>query len=181
VPETRNTAARRRAQAVEFGVAAFADHGCSTVAVARVAAQMGVSQPYVFRLFGSKEAFFLACIDAVEALVLRSFDRAAAGGHGSPMEDMGAAFRELVADGSVGGMWLQACAMARNDESIARRCRELLSTVLRAAQRHTGAASEQLAAFMGRGALVVLLQSLGVDLGEGSAAAVEGLRTAVPR
>lgn len=176
--ETRGTAEHRRAQAVEAGLASFADHGLTTAAIQQVAEQIGVSQPYVFRLFGSKQAFFLACLDELEARLVATFSRAAKEGTHEPLEDMGAGFRSLVSDGVLSGLWLQACAVARADELVAERCRALISTMLRITQDHTGVSTDELAAFLGRGALVAMLQSLGVDLREGSQAAVANLREA---
>lgn len=157
---------------------AFADHGLTTAAIQQVARTIGVSQPYVFRLFGSKQAFFLACIDELEARLLRNFSLVAEDAAGEPLEAMGAGFRSLVSDGVAGGFWLQACAAARADGTIAARCRDVISNVLRATQEHTGVSTDELATFLGRGALVAMLQALGVDLREGSRAAVVALREA---
>jgi AcrR family transcriptional regulator len=64
----RLTAAERRVELLEvaiaeFGVAGY--HGTSTEVIAERA---GISQPYIFRLYGTKKDLFLACID-------RCFDR----------------------------------------------------------------------------------------------------------
>ncbi len=170
----KSSAAQRRAQAVAEGLGAFADHGLTTAAIQRVATRIGVSQPYVFRLFGSKQAFFLACIDELPDRISEMFVRRAQGVE-EPLEEMGAGFRELVSDGVISGFWLQACAAARSDDLIASRCRDVISSALRSAQENTGADADRLAAFFGRGALVMMLQTLGVDLSQGSQAAVRSL------
>nr|BFE38483.1 hypothetical protein GCM10010200_107340 [Actinomadura rugatobispora] len=154
----------------------FADHGLTMTAIQRVADEIGVSQPYVFRLFGSKQAFFLACLDELEDRVREVFRRAAATSPDAPLKAMGAGFRELVADGVVTGLWLQASAAARADEEVAARCRALISGVLREAGALTGAAPDDMARFVANGALVVMLQALGVDVTGGSRAAVDALR-----
>jgi hypothetical protein len=89
---------------------------------------------------------------------------------------MGAGFRELVADGVITGLWLQACAIARNDEQVAQRCRSLIAGALDEAEQLTDATAEDMARFAARGALVVLLQAVGADLTQGSLAAVDSLR-----
>ncbi|HCS60767.1 MAG TPA: TetR family transcriptional regulator [Microbacterium sp.] len=170
----RASAADRRAHAVEVGLSAFADHGVTTTAVQQVATQMGVSQPYVFRLFGSKKAFFLACIDELPPRITEMLLRAGTGA-AEPLEEMGAGFRTLVADGVISGFWLQACAAARADEEIASKCRDVISRALQTVTDSTGVDSDVLAGFFGRGALVMMLQTLGVDLREGSHAAVASL------
>jgi AcrR family transcriptional regulator len=172
----RSTATHRRAQAIASGMRAFADHGLTTSAMQQVADEIGVSQPYVFRLFGSKRAFFLACVDELESRVREVFGQAAATCPGDPLPAMGDRFRELVADGVISGLWLQACATARRDETVAARCRALMSGVLEEADRLTGAGPDDLAQFLANGALVMLLQALGVDLTGGSRQAVDSLR-----
>lgn len=65
-PETTGTRMRadeRRALVLEAATQVFGErgyHGATTDAVARAA---GVSQPYVVRMFGSKEALFIAVLD----------------------------------------------------------------------------------------------------------------------
>ncbi len=66
----RLTADERRAEVIEAAVTAFASGGLagtSTEAIARLA---GVSQPYLFRLFGTKRELFIAAVG-------RAFDRIA--------------------------------------------------------------------------------------------------------
>ena len=68
VRRTRLTADERREELLtvaieEFGVTGY--HGTSTEVIAERA---GISQPYIFRLYGTKKDLFLACID-------RCFDR----------------------------------------------------------------------------------------------------------
>jgi AcrR family transcriptional regulator len=155
----------------------FADHGLTTAAVQQVADEIGVSQPYVFRLFGSKQSFFLACVDELEDRVREVFRQAAATCPGDPLQAMGEGFRELVADGVISGLWLQASAIARGDEEVAARCRSLVSGLLDEAERLTGAAPDELARFLANGALVVLLQALGMDLTGGNWPVVDSLRS----
>src|ERR1041384_7959406 len=65
--DERREAVLKAAQ-VEFGAGGYA--GTTTEAIAR---RVGVSQPYLFRLFPSKKAIFLAtledCFDRLEALL----------------------------------------------------------------------------------------------------------------
>ncbi|QVQ50881.1 TetR family transcriptional regulator [Spiractinospora alimapuensis] len=172
----RSSSERRRAQAVASGIRAFADLGVTTAAMERIAGEVGVSSSYVFRLFGSKKAFFLACVDELETRVRVVFRGAAEHEPGDPLRAMGDGFRELVADGAVTGLWLQACALARGDAEVAARCRAVVADSLREAERLSGAPPEEAASFLADGALVMMLQSLGADLSHGSRAAVRALK-----
>lgn len=172
---TRGTADARRAQAVDAGLRAFGEHGLTTAAVTQVAKEMGVSQPYIFRLFGSKRAFFLACMDELEDRELAAFtgDGRAIG---ESFEEMGAVFRSLVADGTLAGFSIQALAIARSDAEVAERYLRILSTTLRTVRERTGASGEELTLFLARGVLIVQLQTLGIDVATTSSTqAIESL------
>ena len=80
---TRQTADERRVAVLEAATVEFALrglHGASTDAIARRA---GISQPYLFRLFGSKKELFLAVIEGCLARTLDSFRAAASGKSGA--------------------------------------------------------------------------------------------------
>jgi AcrR family transcriptional regulator len=156
----------------------FADHGLTTASVQQVADRMGVSQPYVFRLFGSKRDFFLACVDEMAARIRQVLRQAAAQQPDDPLPAMRAGFRALIADGVVTGMWLQACAAARSDEAVAARCRTVIGGILNEAEHLSEAEPQELRGTLALGALVVMLQALGMDLSEGSQPAIDSLRGA---
>lgn len=160
--DARGTAESRRRQAVDAGLRAFGDHGLTTTAVTQVAKEVGVSQPYIFRLFGGKRDFFLACMDELEARELAAFT--GGGGTGETFDEMGAVFRTLVGDGTLAGFSIQALAAARTDPEVAQRYLRMLTTTLRAVRERTGADGEALTLFLARGVLIVHLQALGVDV-----------------
>jgi AcrR family transcriptional regulator len=64
----RSTAGVRREEIIEAAVSEFAFTGLHGTATEAIARRAGVSQPYLFRLFGTKKALFCATIE-------RSFDR----------------------------------------------------------------------------------------------------------
>ncbi|RKN45281.1 TetR/AcrR family transcriptional regulator [Micromonospora endolithica] len=174
----RSTAPQRRVDAVDIGMRVFADHGLTTASVQKVADQMGVSQPYVFRLFGSKRDFFLACMHEMEARIRRVLQQAATQNPGDPLPAMRAGFRALIADGVVTGLWLQACAAARSDEAVAAGCRAVIGGILDEAEHWSTAGPGELRDTLALGALVVMLQALSVDVTGGSQAAIDSLRGA---
>ena len=97
---TRSTAGERQAQIVQAAVAAFAEGGYRATTTAEVARRVGVSQPYVIRLVGTKQALFLAAVelacDDIEAAFREaastSTDRSVTG----RIEAMGDAFMDMV-------------------------------------------------------------------------------------
>ena len=66
----RVPAAERRDALIEAAVHEFAQGGLHGTPVDRIARKVGVAQPYVFSLFGSKRDLFLAAVE-------RGFDRVA--------------------------------------------------------------------------------------------------------
>ena len=96
---TRQTAEARREAVVEAARHEFARHGlhgASTEVIARLA---GISQPYLFRLFGSKKELFLAVNEACFAKTLDTFRAAAAGTSGEEaLRAMGQAYSALIED-----------------------------------------------------------------------------------
>ena len=58
----RLTADERRAAVIEAAVIAFAEGGLAGTSTEDIARLAGVSQPYLFRLFGTKRELFLAAV-----------------------------------------------------------------------------------------------------------------------
>ena len=102
----RKTAEERRHEIVEAAYAEFADkglHGTSTDAIARRA---GVSQPYLFRLFGTKKELFIATVARCFRETLELFKRAAEGKRGEEALDaIGHAYMEQL---ETNRTWLRA-------------------------------------------------------------------------
>ena len=94
---TRHTAEERREEVLEAAAKAFAQtglHGTSTEDIARAA---GISQPYLFRLFGTKKALYVATVERCMAQTLEIFREASRGLRGEEaLRAMGNAYHELV-------------------------------------------------------------------------------------
>lgn len=74
---TRLTADERRARLVTTATVEFAErgqHGASTETIAEAA---GISHAYLFRLFGTKKALFIACLDHACTQIGVTFEDAA--------------------------------------------------------------------------------------------------------
>src|SRR5919202_579741 len=94
---TRVSADERREAILEATLVEFAErgwHGMSTEAVAR---RVGISQPYVFRLFGTKKELTKATIERCLRGTLDMFRTAAAGLSGRAVfEAIGEAYRQRL-------------------------------------------------------------------------------------
>ena len=75
-PRRRVPAAERRDAIIEAAVSEFAHGGLHGTPVDRIARRVGVAQPYVFSLFGSKRDLFLAAVERGFARVEETFREA---------------------------------------------------------------------------------------------------------
>jgi AcrR family transcriptional regulator len=64
----RLTAEERREELLEVAIQEFGATGYHGTSTELIAERAGISQPYIFRLYGTKQDLFLACVD-------RCFDR----------------------------------------------------------------------------------------------------------
>jgi AcrR family transcriptional regulator len=109
--------AERRAQVLGIAAAEFAAHGLHGASIEVVAREAGITQAYVFRMFGTKKALFLE-------LVALAFDRfgdgmatAAAGTTGlEALARMGAQYYGLLADKTTLLLHLQGLAACGDAE-----------------------------------------------------------------
>jgi AcrR family transcriptional regulator len=77
-PRQRVPASERRDALIEAAVHEFAHGGLHGTPVDRIARRVGVAQPYVFSLFGSKRELFLAAVERGFDLTAEVFSKAAA-------------------------------------------------------------------------------------------------------
>ena len=105
----RIPADRRREQILAAAAVVFGERGYAGTTTDQVAQAAGISQPYVVRMFGSKERLFLAVLDRALKALLAAFRSALAeaGDDRSPAaldalaHRFGAVYTELVRDGGI--------------------------------------------------------------------------------
>src|SRR5437899_5548857 len=99
VTAERKTAEERRDEIVDAAFAEFAVTGLYGTSTEAIAKRAGVSQPYVFRLFGTKKELFLAALHRCFRVTLETFVRAAEGKQGAEaLNAMGHAYIDLLGD-----------------------------------------------------------------------------------
>jgi AcrR family transcriptional regulator len=110
-------AAERREMVLEAAVAEFAAHGLAGTSTEDVARQAGISQPYLFRLFPTKKALFLALVDRCFRRVEDTFVAAAADRTGDQALDaMADAYERLLDDRTMLLLQMQAYAACDDPE-----------------------------------------------------------------
>src|SRR5215831_17192087 len=118
VTTQRKSAEERREAVLQAALEEFAAHGLSGASTEAIAAKAGISQPYVFRLFGTKKELFKAVISRCFRETLELFQRAAEGKRGQEaLEAMGDAYvGQLTADSTHLKLQMQAYAASEAAE-----------------------------------------------------------------
>jgi AcrR family transcriptional regulator len=95
----RKSAEVRREEILEAAMKEFAYGGLHGTSTEKIAKRAGISQPYLFRLFGTKKELFIASSTRGFDRVLDAFREAAEGKTGDEaMLAMGKAYDQLLAD-----------------------------------------------------------------------------------
>jgi AcrR family transcriptional regulator len=160
----RQTADERRDAIVVAALHEFAAGGYSGTSTESIARAVGVSQPYLFQLFGTKRELFLAVVRHGFQRTRLVFHEAARRG---PTDDqdcsildlMGHAYMELLSDRDLLRVQLQAYA-ACGDEDVRQVVREEFTELYVAVKRDSGASNEEIHAFFAEGMLLNVAAAL---------------------
>jgi AcrR family transcriptional regulator len=161
---TRQTAELRREAVLEAARHEFALrglHGASTDAIARRA---GISQPYLFRLFGSKKELFLAVTEQCYAQTLDAFRAAASGKSGNDaMRAIGETYGRLIDEDHVllQGQ-LQAYASSVEDDEVRAVSVRGYGRLVDYVETVSGADQQTISRFFAAGMLMNTLMALGI-------------------
>jgi AcrR family transcriptional regulator len=121
---SRQTAEERRTAVLAAAVSEFARSGYAGTSTESIAARAGISQPYLFRLFGTKKDLFLATYELVADRIIRALTDASDGLEGDDvLSAMGGAYMELMQDPDLLRVQLHGFAAAPSDPELARACR----------------------------------------------------------
>ena len=94
---TRLTAAERKDQILDAALVVFAERGYEGASTEDIARAAGISQPYLFRLFGTKKELYIASVARCFRETLEMFQRAAEGLRGEEaLHAIGQAYRDQL-------------------------------------------------------------------------------------
>jgi AcrR family transcriptional regulator len=154
---TRLTAGERHEQLVAAAVTAFAQGGYAGTTTDQVARLAGVSQPYVIRLFGTKQALFLAAVARATDRIEQRFRDAAA--ERPDLESLGAAYDGLLAERELITVLLHGFAAAA-DPAIGPTVRDCFGSIYRSVRHLTGAGEDEARDFLAIGMLLTVLGAM---------------------
>ena len=156
---TRMSADERMDQLVTAAVKAFAKSGYAGTTTDQVARLADVTQPYVIRLFGSKEKLFLAALTRVCDAIEQVFRDAAA--RQPDLAALGASYEELLADRDLLLVFLHGLA-AGADPAVGALVRERFDRICALVRELTGATPVETREFMASGMLLTVLTAMRV-------------------
>ncbi|MFJ4185713.1 TetR/AcrR family transcriptional regulator [Kitasatospora sp. NPDC089509] len=167
----RMSAEERRESVVRAAVIEFARNGYRGTSTEAIARRVGVSQPYLFRLFPGKQAIFTAAAERCIEETWRVFDEASTGLTGEEAAAaMSEAYMGLVEDSEQLMMQMQlyvsvfASRMAGEDE-IGETARRLWGELFERVRERVGGDVQGTTEFFAYGMLINTLVALGFPQG----------------
>jgi AcrR family transcriptional regulator len=160
----RSTAEERREDVLEAALIEFAAGGLDGTSTDAIARRAGISQPYLFRLYPTKKALFVAAVERTFGRVIDAFGKASVGLTGmDAKEAMAAAYTELLHDQTFLQLQLHSYAAACGDEEIRAATRRGFSRLWDEVVVLTGMDPETSREFMAFGMLLNVAAAMGVD------------------
>lgn len=157
----RKTKEERREDILDAAFKVFAEQGLHAASTEEIARRAGISQPYVFRLFGTKKELFVAVVARCFRQTLEAFQHAAEGKRGA---------EALSAIGEAYGIALEAnrrylllqmqSYVACDDPDVCKVVQDGFGDLVTYVERVSDADAETVAAFFAKGMLMNVLASM---------------------
>ena len=159
----RLTAAERKDDVLDAALIEFAERGLEGTSTEDIARRAGISQPYLFRLFGTKKELFKATVSRCFRETLETFQRAAEGKRGEEaLKAMGDAYVEkLLSDRTRLRIQMQAYS-ACDDPEICELVRNGYGDLVAYVERVSGLPPEEVTRFFATGMLLNVFASMNV-------------------
>ena len=144
----------RRELIVDAAMAVFGDYGYVGTTTDQVARAAGVSQPYVVRMFGTKEKLFLEVLEKALGTLLADFRAALADSSEVPLYvRLGRAYFNLLSDRGLLLSLMHGFVLG-SDPVIGARCRQGYLGVYQFLREEAGFSPDQSHAFLANGMLI---------------------------
>lgn len=159
----RPTATTRRDDVLDAAIAEFAQHGFHAAGTTAIARRAGISQPYIYALFPSKKALFLATHTRVVQRIREAFAEAVEGARspGDALRRAGGAFIALLAEREELLCQLQGYA-ASGDPEVREHVRAEFTGLFDDVAAMTGASRDEVARFIAGGMFFTIAGALEV-------------------
>ena len=162
-PRTRLTAEERREEILQAATEEFARGGLDGTPTEAIARRVGISQPYLFRLFHTKKELFLAVVQRCFDRTLGTFREAAGDRTGTEaLHAMGRAYAGLLKDRTRLLLQLQAYA-ACQDPEVRTIVRDGFKRLTAFVSEVSGAPAEDVRHFFETGMLMNVVAAMELD------------------
>ena len=160
-----STAADRRPSIVNAALTAFARGGYAGTTVSDIAREAGISSAYVLKLFGGKEALFIAaldsCFERIEKQLASAVKDDTSQTPAEILNAMAGSYAELIADRTL--LLIQVHAQsAATIPAVGKAFRTGLSRITYFAKERSGASDSEVQRFIAYGQLCHLVVTAGV-------------------
>jgi AcrR family transcriptional regulator len=161
--KTRSTAEERRAEILSAARIEFAERGLHGTSTEDIARRAGISQPYVFRLFGTKKELFLASAASCMEETLETMRAAAVGKTGEEaLEAMGQAYVAMLEDDPRRLMLQMHMYAASQDEDVRRVARDGYGRLVEFVETVSGLDGARISRFFAKGMLINVIAAMGL-------------------
>ena len=160
---TRKSAETRREEILDAAMIEFASKGLYGTSTDDIARRAGVSQPYLFRLFGTKKELYIGAVKRCLEDTLADM-RAAAGGKvgEEALHAIGKAYGERLASNPAALRLQMNAYVACEDPEICAVVSAGYGRLVDFAQQASGASPEELSSFFSIGMLMNVIASMGL-------------------
>jgi len=157
----RQTADERRTAVLAAAITEFARAGYAGTSTDAIARRAGISQPYLFRLFGTKKDLFVATYNLVGDRIVRELTAACeAAAPGEEKAAMGLAYLELMQDPELLEVQMHGFAAATSDADIARACRRTFEVLYQLLTDGTDLDDEEVRQFFAAGMMISVMSAI---------------------
>jgi AcrR family transcriptional regulator len=153
----------RRSQVLGIAAGEFANHGLHGASIEVIAHRAGITQPYVFRMFGTKKALFVELVGAAFDRMTKGMRDAAGSETGlDALTRMGAQYNEMLADRISLLLQLQGFA-ACGDPEVREAVRDRFGRMWQTVAQTTGLDPVTVKSFLAFGMLLNNVAALDID------------------
>jgi AcrR family transcriptional regulator len=155
------TASERRTAVLAAAITEFARSGYAGTSTDAIATRAGISQPYLFRLFGTKKDLFIATYELVSDRIIAAMTRAGTGLDGEEaVVAMSGAYSELLQDPELLQVQLHGFAAAPGDADIAATCRRTFEVLWHLVRERTDMSDDEIRQFFSMGMMMNVMSAI---------------------
>jgi AcrR family transcriptional regulator len=157
----RKSKEERREEILRAAMSVFAEQGLHGASTDEIARRAGISQPYVFRLFGTKKELFIAVVARCFRETLEAFQRAGEGLRGEEaLHAIGTSYGETLLPNRTYLLLQMHAYVACDDPDVCKVVQHGFGDLVAYIERVSGADPELVSGFFATGMLMNVMASM---------------------